>query len=115
MGGDSKYLGLWYVAPYAIGLILFTAFVGMLLAAPGMVPLSTLFFGLIGIGLAAAAGAALNHGVDQRIDTGRGAPMVRAGLEGDEDLCAAGLFTGCVEGMNLGMRLSGPRMPALSD
>lgn len=26
MGGDSKYLGLWYVAPYAIGLILFTAF-----------------------------------------------------------------------------------------
>ncbi|SFB01067.1 carbohydrate ABC transporter membrane protein 1, CUT1 family [Poseidonocella pacifica] len=26
MGGDSKYLGLWYVAPYGIGLILFTAF-----------------------------------------------------------------------------------------
>ena len=26
MGGDSKYLGLWYVAPYALGLMLFTAF-----------------------------------------------------------------------------------------
>lgn len=26
MGGDSKYLGLWYVAPYVIGLMLFTAF-----------------------------------------------------------------------------------------
>ena len=26
MGGDSRYLGLWYVAPYAIGLVLFTAF-----------------------------------------------------------------------------------------
>ncbi|SNT30821.1 carbohydrate ABC transporter permease [Tropicimonas sediminicola] len=26
MGGDSKYLGLWYVAPYVIGLLLFTAF-----------------------------------------------------------------------------------------
>ena len=26
MGGDSKYLGLVYVAPYAIGLLLFTAF-----------------------------------------------------------------------------------------
>lgn len=26
MGGDSKYLGLWYVAPYIIGLLLFTAF-----------------------------------------------------------------------------------------
>lgn len=26
MGGDSKYLGLWYVSPYILGLILFTAF-----------------------------------------------------------------------------------------
>jgi len=26
MGGDSKYLGLWYVAPYLVGLLLFTAF-----------------------------------------------------------------------------------------
>ena len=26
MGGDSKYLGLWYVSPYIIGLLLFTAF-----------------------------------------------------------------------------------------
>lgn len=26
MGGDSKYLGLWYVAPYVIGLLLFTGF-----------------------------------------------------------------------------------------
>jgi protoheme IX farnesyltransferase len=54
--------------PKVVALILFTAFVGMLLATPGMVPLSTLFFGLIGIGLASAAGAALNHVVDERID-----------------------------------------------
>ena len=47
---------------------MFTALVGMLLASPGMVPLQTLVFGLIGIGLASAAGAALNHVVDQRID-----------------------------------------------
>ncbi|SPF81883.1 carbohydrate ABC transporter permease [Pseudoprimorskyibacter insulae] len=26
MGGESKYAGLWYVAPYVIGLLLFTAF-----------------------------------------------------------------------------------------
>ncbi|MFS4439317.1 carbohydrate ABC transporter permease [Paracoccaceae bacterium GXU_MW_L88] len=26
MGGESKYVGLWYVAPYVIGLLLFTAF-----------------------------------------------------------------------------------------
>jgi len=54
--------------PKVVALILFTALVGMLLATPGMVPLPTLFFGLLGIGLAAAAGATLNHVVDQRID-----------------------------------------------
>jgi len=54
--------------PKVVALILFTALVGMLLASSGMVPLLTLFFGLLGIGLAAAAGATLNHVVDQRID-----------------------------------------------
>jgi protoheme IX farnesyltransferase len=54
--------------PKVVALILFTALVGMLLSTPGLVPLPTLFFGLTGIGLAAAAGAALNHVVDQRID-----------------------------------------------
>jgi protoheme IX farnesyltransferase len=46
----------------------FTAVVGMFLATPGMVPLSALIFGTAGIGLAAAAGAAFNHIIDQRID-----------------------------------------------
>ncbi len=54
--------------PKVVVLILFTALVGMLLSTPGLVPLSTLFLGLTGIGLAAAAGAAINHVVDQRID-----------------------------------------------
>jgi heme o synthase len=54
--------------PKVVALILFTALVGMLLAIPGMVPVQPLAFGLIGIGLASAAGAALNHVVDQRID-----------------------------------------------
>jgi protoheme IX farnesyltransferase len=54
--------------PKVVVLILFTALVGMLLSTPGLVPLPTLIFGLTGIGLAAAAGAALNHVVDQRID-----------------------------------------------
>ncbi|QHQ37277.1 ABC transporter permease subunit [Algicella marina] len=26
MGGDSKFLGLWYISPYLIGLLMFTAF-----------------------------------------------------------------------------------------
>ena len=54
--------------PKVVALILFTALVGMLLATPGMVPVQPLVFGLLGIGLASAAGAALNHVVDQRID-----------------------------------------------
>lgn len=54
--------------PKVVALILFTALVGMLLSTPGMVPLPTLVFGLLGIGLAAGAGAALNHVIDQRID-----------------------------------------------
>ncbi len=61
-----RYLEL--TKPKVVALILFTALVGMLLATPGMVPLSTLFFGLLGIGLCAGAGAALNHVIDRRVD-----------------------------------------------
>jgi heme o synthase len=54
--------------PKVVYLILFTAAAGMLLSSPTMVPIDTLFFGLLGIGLGAASGAAINHWVDQRID-----------------------------------------------
>ncbi|WP_425443975.1 heme o synthase [Thioalkalivibrio denitrificans] len=54
--------------PRVVALILFTALVGMLLSVPGMVPWQTLVFGLLGIGLASASGAALNHVIDRRID-----------------------------------------------
>jgi len=49
-------------------LIVFTAMVGMLLAADGTVPIDIFVFGLLGIGFAAASGAAINHVVDERID-----------------------------------------------
>jgi len=51
-----------------VQLLVFTAIVGMFLATPGMVPLDALIFGSLGIGLAAAAGAAVNHILDQRLD-----------------------------------------------
>ena len=54
--------------PKVVFLIVFTALVGMLLAKDGAVPLDILFFGLLGIGLAAASGAAINHVVDHHID-----------------------------------------------
>ncbi len=54
--------------PNIVALIVFTAVVGMFMAVPGMVPLETLVFGTLGIGLAAASAAAVNQLVDQHID-----------------------------------------------
>jgi len=68
--------GLWvkwrdFVAltkPRVVLLIVFTALVGMFLAVPGMVPWVPAVFGFIGIWLAAASAAALNHLIDRRAD-----------------------------------------------
>lgn len=54
--------------PKVVYLIVFTAMVGMLLAVDGAVPLDIFIFGLLGIGFAAASGAAINHVVDEHID-----------------------------------------------
>ncbi len=54
--------------PKVVGLIVFTAMVGMFLAVPGLVPLDRLLFGTLGIGLAASSAAAINHVLDARID-----------------------------------------------
>ncbi len=79
--------------PKVVALILFTALVGMLLSTPGMVPVQPLVFGLIGIGLASAAGAALNHVVDQRIDAimerTRGRPLPSGELDAPHALAFA--------------------------
>jgi heme o synthase len=79
--------------PKVVMLIVFTALVGMLLATPGMVPLPTLVFGLAGIGLAAAAGAAINHVMDQRIDAvmerTRGRPLPQGDLDAPHALAFA--------------------------
>jgi heme o synthase len=54
--------------PRVVALIVFTAIIGMFLAVPGMVPLRPLLAGVVGIWLAAASAAAINHLIDQRID-----------------------------------------------
>lgn len=54
--------------PRVVSLIMFTAIVGMFLATPGMVAIDILLLGTLGIGLAAASGAAINHVLDQRAD-----------------------------------------------
>jgi protoheme IX farnesyltransferase len=66
-----------------IALIVFTALVGMLLSVDGLPPLSNAFWGLLGIGLAAAAGAALNHVIDEDIDQRMERTMNRPVAQGE--------------------------------
>lgn len=54
--------------PRVVALIIFTAIVGMFLSVPGMVPWQPLLFGTLGIGLAAASAAAINHYLDRNAD-----------------------------------------------
>lgn len=54
--------------PRVVSLIVFTAVVGMFLAVPGLPPLASLVWGTLGIALAAASAAAINHVLDARID-----------------------------------------------
>lgn len=51
-----------------VSLIVFTAVIGMFLATPGMVPMQLLAAGTLGIGLVAAAAAAFNCLIEQKID-----------------------------------------------
>ncbi len=54
--------------PRVVFLIVFTAIVGMFLSTPGMVPLTPLILGTLGIGLASASAAAINQLVDRKVD-----------------------------------------------
>ncbi len=54
--------------PRVVLLIVFTAIVGMFLAAPGLPPSHALLFGTLGIALAASSAAAVNHVLDRRFD-----------------------------------------------
>ena len=54
--------------PKVVGLIVFTAIVGMFLSSPGLPPIMAVLFGTLGIGLAAASAAAINQIVDQKVD-----------------------------------------------
>lgn len=54
--------------PRVVALIVFTAVVGMALASPGLPPLDRFGLATLGIALAAASAAAINHVIDRRID-----------------------------------------------
>jgi heme o synthase len=74
--------------PRVVSLIVFTALIGMFLAAPGMVAAPTLVFGAIGIALVAGAAAATNclleASVDARMARTRGRPLPLGRLNSSE-------------------------------
>ncbi|MEA3413622.1 MAG: heme o synthase [Pseudomonadota bacterium] len=71
--------------PKVVALMVFTALVGMLLAAPGEVPIRIMILGNLGIALVAGAAAAVNHLADRRIDAimarTRGRPLPSGQLD----------------------------------
>jgi protoheme IX farnesyltransferase len=86
--GEQSFITNWpaYLACCklkVIALIVFTALVGMLMSVDGLPPLSNVFWGLLGIGLAAAAGAALNHVIDADIDQRMERTMNRPVAQGE--------------------------------
>ncbi len=54
--------------PRVVSLIVFTAVIGMFLAAPGIPPAGAVVFGTLGIALVAGAAAAINCLVEQNVD-----------------------------------------------
>jgi protoheme IX farnesyltransferase len=84
--------------PRVVSLIVFTAVIGMFLAAPGMVPLQVLIAGTLGIALVAGAAAAVNCLVEQKIDAvmkrTRWRPLPRGELSALQTLVFAGALGG---------------------
>jgi protoheme IX farnesyltransferase len=84
--------------PRVVSLIVFTAVIGMFLAAPGMVPPQILVAATIGIALVAGAAAAVNCLVEQRIDAlmlrTRWRPLPSGELTALQTLAFAGVLGG---------------------
>ncbi len=95
----QEYLAL--CKPKIVSLIVFTAVVGMFMAVPGMVPLDALLFGTLGIGLAAAAAAAVNHVVDQHIDSIMARTRLRPLARGNISSNSAILFAFILGGLSM--------------
>jgi protoheme IX farnesyltransferase len=82
--------------PRVVALIVFTAIVGTLMSTPGLPPWRALLWGNLGIALAAASAAAINHVLDRRIDAQmsrtRGRPLPTGGLNERQALSFAAVL-----------------------
>jgi protoheme IX farnesyltransferase len=89
--------------PRVVMLIVFTSIVGTLLAVPGMPPLDALIWGNLGIGLAAASAAVVNHVLDERIDAQMSRTKRRPLPTGKLTPRAALFFAGVLAAMSMVM------------
>lgn len=87
--------------PKVVMLIVFTAFVGMLLAVKGIPDIKVVIFACLGIGLAASSGAAMNQIIDMRADAlmarTQNRPLPTGGVNVWQAIAFAALL--CVAGM----------------
>jgi protoheme IX farnesyltransferase len=86
----ERYLAL--CKPNVVALVIFTAIAGMILSTPGALPLNIFIFATLGIGLAAASGAALNQLVEQHIDARMERTQDRPLPQGEVDSVNALIF-----------------------
>ncbi|HYA20412.1 MAG TPA: heme o synthase [Burkholderiales bacterium] len=87
--------------PRVVSLIVFTAVIGMFLAAPGMVQLNTLLLATSGIALVAGAAAAVNCLVEQKIDGIMARTRYRPLPRGELTSLQTVLFSGVLGGAGL--------------
>jgi heme o synthase len=91
--------------PRVVSLIVFTAVIGMFLATPGVVPLTTLLAATVGIGLVAGAAAAINCLVEQKIDAVMKRTQWRPLPQGELSAAQTLVFAGVLGGAGLWLLL----------
>ena len=87
--------------PRVVSLIVFTAVIGMLLAAPTLPPMELLALATVGIGLVAGAAAAFNCLVEQRIDAVMARTRARPTVVGTISSAQILMMSGAVGGLGL--------------
>jgi len=87
--------------PRVVALIVFTAVIGMFMAAPALPPPGPLLFGAVGIALVATSAAALNCLVEQRLDAVMARTRARPLPMGDVTPLQALAFIAIVGGTGL--------------
>ena len=87
--------------PRVVSLIVFTAVIGMLLAAPGLPPLATVAYATVGIALVAGAAAAFNCLVEQKVDAVMARTRARPTVAGTISPAQIVMMAGGVGGLGL--------------